>query len=88
MCFFFALCRKLRRLLTQVETIYVMGLILMQAYTAIGHSLLFGDDRYEFLPLMLTSVYCAVGIMYAWLMLMYDHLTTPSIHQRQQQQQQ
>ncbi|CAO3588912.1 unnamed protein product [Absidia cylindrospora] len=74
----YCLQTKLRRLLTQVEMIYVMGLILMQAYTSIGHSLVFGDDRLEFLPLMMTSVYCAVGIMYAWLMLMYDHLTTQS----------
>ncbi|ORZ11140.1 glycosyltransferase family 57 protein [Absidia repens] len=86
--FFTGLIPKLRRLLTQVEMIYVMGLILVQAYTTIGHSLVFGDDRYEFLPLMMTSVYCAVGIMYAWLLLMYDHLTSPSTIRQQQQQQQ
>jgi alpha-1,3-glucosyltransferase len=71
---FFRKIRKLRHLLTQVETIYVMGLIAIQCYTSIVHTLVFGD-RYEFLPLMMTSVYCALGIMYGWLLLMYNHLT-------------
>lgn len=61
-------------MLTQVELIYVMGLIAVQCYTSIVHTLAFGN-RYEFLPLMLTSVYCALGIMYGWLRLMHNHLT-------------
>ncbi|SAL99562.1 hypothetical protein [Absidia glauca] len=71
----YCLQTKLRHLLTQVETIYVMGLIAVQCYTSIVHTLIFGD-RYEFLPLMMTSVYCALGIMYGWLLLMHNHLTT------------
>ncbi|KAI8328316.1 family 57 glycosyltransferase [Chlamydoabsidia padenii] len=71
----YCLQTKLRQLLTQVEWIYVMGLIILQCYTSIGHTLLFGA-HYEFLPLMMTSIYCALGIMYGWILLMYNHLTT------------
>ncbi|KAI8080029.1 glycosyl transferase [Halteromyces radiatus] len=71
----YCLDMRLKQLLTKLEGIYVMGLILVQCYTGLGHSLLFGTS-YEFLPLMMTSVYCAIGIVYSWIVLMYDHLVS------------
>lgn len=32
------------------------------------------EGKYEFLPLMLTSLYCAVGIVWAWLRLSWAYL--------------
>jgi hypothetical protein len=51
---------------------YLLGLVPLEAYCAFGHRLLcgavFGDGgRLPFLPLLLTSVYCAVGLVAAWL---------------------
>lgn len=34
------------------------------------------ESTLEFLPLMLTSVYCALGIVWAWLRLSWVYLTT------------
>ena len=51
---------------------YLLGLVPLELYCAVGHRLLcsvvFGDsERLPFLPLLLTSVYCAVGVVAAWL---------------------
>ncbi|KAI9487064.1 MAG: glycosyltransferase family 57 protein [Benjaminiella poitrasii] len=63
----------LKELLSTIEKNYLAGLFLLQAYTGFGHSLLFGD-RLEFLPLMVTSLYCALGIMYGWAFFMLNYL--------------
>ncbi|CAO3641590.1 unnamed protein product [Cunninghamella echinulata] len=64
---------KLRHLLIPMEKLYLMGLILVQCYNGVLHSMLFGT-RYEFLPLMLTSLSCSVGILYGWILMMKDNL--------------
>ncbi|ORX52839.1 glycosyltransferase family 57 protein [Hesseltinella vesiculosa] len=69
----YCLQTKLRELLSLMECLYIMGLLLVGIFVTSGHHLIFGD-QYEFLPLMLTSVYCAVGVVYGWVMLMYAHL--------------
>lgn len=40
----------------------VAGLPLLEAYVAVGHVAVFGRGRLEFLPLALTSTYCALGV--------------------------
>ncbi|KAI7870863.1 glycosyltransferase family 57 protein [Spinellus fusiger] len=58
--------RSVRDVLTPIEIYYIAGFIGVQFYIDIGHYVLFGAERFEFLPLMLTSVYCSVGIIYSW----------------------
>ncbi|KAI8350594.1 glycosyltransferase family 57 protein [Choanephora cucurbitarum] len=65
----------LRNLLSVIELYYLLGFFFLQAYTGCLHDLLFGQNL-EFLPLMLTSLYCAVGIVYGWGLLMWNYLCT------------
>ena len=51
---------------------YLLGLVPLELYCAFGHRLLCGaifgnSGQLPFLPLLLTSVYCAVGVVAAWL---------------------
>jgi alpha-1,3-glucosyltransferase len=45
--------------------LYMWGLVPLELYCAIGHRLLLGE-RLPFAPLMLTSVYCALGPVWVW----------------------
>ncbi|KAI7900736.1 glycosyltransferase family 57 protein [Cokeromyces recurvatus] len=63
----------LKELLT-IEKNYLAGMFLLQAYTEFGHVLIFGD-KLQFLPLMVTSLYCAIGIIYGWAYFMLNYLT-------------
>ena len=53
-------------LFTQNEALYLWALIPLEAYCCGGHLMVFGPSRLPFLPLMMTSVYCSLGIMYCW----------------------
>lgn len=44
---------------------YLWGFVPLELYCVVGHGALHGD-RLPFLPLMLTSVYCALGVSWAW----------------------
>ena len=46
--------------------VYVWGFVAVEGYCSWGHGWLMGQ-RLPFLPLMLTSLYCAVGIGWVWL---------------------
>ncbi|XP_069134127.1 dolichyl pyrophosphate Glc1Man9GlcNAc2 alpha-1,3-glucosyltransferase-like [Argopecten irradians] len=52
-------------LLSKLESVYVLGIVPLELFNSLGHPLLF--RRLPFLPLMLTSVYCAIGVTYCWL---------------------
>jgi alpha-1,3-glucosyltransferase len=55
-------------LFSSIESIYLWGLVPLELYCLVGHKLLFGQsNKLPFLPLLLTSVYCAAGNMYCWL---------------------
>ncbi|KAF8379154.1 hypothetical protein HHK36_028583 [Tetracentron sinense] len=45
---------------------YLLGLLVVEIWGQFLHPYLLGD-RLPFLPLMLVSVYCALGIMYSWI---------------------
>lgn len=50
---------------SRIEFVYLLGLAPLELYCTFGHSLLMGK-RFPFVPLILTSVYCALGVFYAW----------------------
>ncbi|XP_066902455.1 dolichyl pyrophosphate Glc1Man9GlcNAc2 alpha-1,3-glucosyltransferase isoform X2 [Halyomorpha halys] len=52
-------------LLSIQENIYLAGLILLFIYENIIHTLYKVNERYPFLPLLLTSFYCSFGIIYS-----------------------
>ncbi|ELT88001.1 hypothetical protein CAPTEDRAFT_4725 [Capitella teleta] len=54
-------------LLNFFESIYLLGLIPLEFYCSAVHSLLGLSERLPFIPLLMTSCYCAVGVIYAWL---------------------
>ncbi|KAF9426977.1 glycosyl transferase [Podila epigama] len=60
--------KSLLRHFTLLERLYIVGCIPVQVYVNIVHELLFGQEQLAFLPLMITSVYAAVGVVYGWLL--------------------
>jgi len=52
-------------LLDRPSTLFIIISIPLIAYTSLFHGIVFGD-RYEFLPLMFTSSYSAVGVVASW----------------------
>lgn len=62
-------------LLSKLESVYVLCLVLLFTYENVIHPLLGWKDKYPFLPLMLTSVYCAMGVLYCWVKYYWHFIT-------------
>ncbi|GFP91033.1 probable dolichyl pyrophosphate glc1man9glcnac2 alpha-1 3-glucosyltransferase [Phtheirospermum japonicum] len=45
---------------------YMLGLLVIEIWGQFLHPIIFGD-RLPFLPLMMISIYCALGMMYSWI---------------------
>ncbi|XP_074649792.1 dolichyl pyrophosphate Glc1Man9GlcNAc2 alpha-1,3-glucosyltransferase-like [Tubulanus polymorphus] len=60
-----------------IETVYVLGLVPLYVYTDILHNRFNASftEKYEFLPLMLTSTYCAMGVVYSAVKYLYYVIT-------------
>ena len=61
------------------------GQFLLMVYTEVPiiHSTVFGAGNMEFLPIMLISVFCGVGLIYCYLEFMYKTLVkdeTKAVH--------
>lgn len=54
-------------LLSRTECLYLLGILPLELYNSVIHHVLHVNTRLPFLPLMFTSVYCALGIFYSWL---------------------
>jgi hypothetical protein len=58
---------------------YLAGLAAVEAYGSWVHERAWGRGRLPFLPLLLTSLYCALGLVYAFVRLYRTFiLTTPT----------
>ncbi|KAI1289832.1 putative dolichyl pyrophosphate Glc1Man9GlcNAc2 alpha-1,3-glucosyltransferase [Halotydeus destructor] len=54
-------------MLSKLEKLYLYGFLGLQMYYSFGNRLLGLDEKLPFLPLMLTSFYCSLGVIYSWL---------------------
>jgi alpha-1,3-glucosyltransferase len=68
-------CSLCLPLLSGLESAYLLGLIPLFVFENVAHPLLGLEKRLPFLPLMLTSVYCGVGVLYFWLKYYWHFLT-------------
>ncbi|XP_050415081.2 probable dolichyl pyrophosphate Glc1Man9GlcNAc2 alpha-1,3-glucosyltransferase isoform X1 [Patella vulgata] len=49
------------------ESLYLLGIIPLELYNSFIHHVLKLNITLPFIPLLLTSVYCSIGVLYAWL---------------------
>ncbi|XP_074788954.1 dolichyl pyrophosphate Glc1Man9GlcNAc2 alpha-1,3-glucosyltransferase isoform X7 [Athene noctua] len=70
-----SLFRRERPLLNWLETIYLIQLVPLEIFCEIIFPLTPWKRHFPFVPLLLTSVYCALGVTYAWLKLYVSVLT-------------
>ncbi|CAB0038824.1 unnamed protein product, partial [Trichogramma brassicae] len=59
--------------LTKLEKLYIRILPLITCYETFLHKTLF-KDKLPFLPLAITSIYCALGITYSYALLYYNYM--------------
>lgn len=45
---------------------YLLGVLIVEIWGHFLHPYLLGD-KFPFVPLMLISIYCALGILYSWI---------------------
>ncbi|EPS59321.1 hypothetical protein M569_15487, partial [Genlisea aurea] len=48
-----------------IGKLYLFGLLVVEIWSQFLHQMFFGD-RLPFLPLMIISLYCGLGVMYSW----------------------
>ena len=63
-----------------METTYLWGFLLLEAAIAfcpmLAKFVTQDPERWEFVPLMLTSLYCAVGLIWAYVRLSFLYITS------------
>uniref|UniRef100_A0A1B6BXI8 Alpha-1,3-glucosyltransferase n=2 Tax=Clastoptera arizonana TaxID=38151 RepID=A0A1B6BXI8_9HEMI len=69
-------------LLSKVESVYILGLGCVFFFENVIHPALGWTKTYQFLPLMLTSVYCAIGILYCWIRYYWHFLQMNEINHK------
>lgn len=75
-------CSLYLPLLNKLESVYILGLIPLFLFENVVYPLLGLNNKLPFLPLMLTSVYCAVGVTYFWLKYYWHFLTTSEVNHK------
>ena len=69
-------------ILKSYEIIYLIGLALIFLYEHLLQYILKFDHKFPFLPLMLTSVYCSIGVSFFWLKYYVNYLRSPNNMER------
>jgi alpha-1,3-glucosyltransferase len=63
-----------------METTYLWGFLLLEAVITfcpiLAKVVTQNPERWEFVPLMLTSLYCAVGLIWAYVRLSFLYITS------------
>lgn len=49
-----------------VEKVYLVGLLVVEIWAQFLHPFVLGG-KFPFVPLMLISMYCSLGVMYSWI---------------------
>jgi alpha-1,3-glucosyltransferase len=65
-----------RFLLDRFSVVYIAVSIPLILYCSLLHGIIWGSKKYEFLPLMFTSSYCAVGVVGSWVGFLVVFFTT------------
>lgn len=79
------LFRKEKPLFNWMETFYLLGLGPLEVFCEFLFPFTSWKLKFPFIPLLLTSVYCAVGIIYAWFKLYVSVLTDPPVSKTKKQ---
>ncbi|XP_065884238.1 dolichyl pyrophosphate Glc1Man9GlcNAc2 alpha-1,3-glucosyltransferase-like isoform X2 [Dysidea avara] len=66
--------KRPQRLLSTFDKLYLLSLVFIQIYCCFLHDLLGLHSTLQFLPLLLTSVSCAFGVAYSWVLFYYNVL--------------
>ncbi|KAM6172760.1 dolichyl pyrophosphate Glc1Man9GlcNAc2 alpha-1,3-glucosyltransferase isoform 7-T7 [Erethizon dorsatum] len=79
------LFRKEKPLFNWMETFYLLGLAPLEVCCEFVFPFTSWRLKYPFIPLLMTSVYCAVGVTYAWFRLYVSMLTGPPVGKTKKQ---
>lgn len=66
-------------ILKTYEIVYLTGLAFILFYEHVLQYILKYDQKLPFLPLMLTSVYCSIGVSFFWLKYYVNYLRSPNL---------
>lgn len=77
-----SICSYSLPLLNPLESVYILGLGVVFLYENVIHNLLSFTNELPFLPLMFTSAYCSIGIIYSWINYYIYFLKYNGVHVR------